>query len=94
MASTRANRWAARLDKIFRWTLPEVNLSTSGAINSAIVFTAFAPMASRQSTIMCKISIGPERDSTIRVSILLQPPPSLIIVEGRLLQRLINSSLA
>ncbi len=52
VALTRANLWTARLEMMRRMTVPPVMDSTRGAMLSAIVLTAFAPIASRQSTRM------------------------------------------
>ncbi len=55
----RAKRSVARFEIILKWTLPSVTLSTNGATASAIVFTAFAPIASLQSTSSSTTSISP-----------------------------------
>ena len=52
VAETRASRCVAKFDRILNKERPDVMVSNSGASSSAIVFTAFAPIASRQSTWM------------------------------------------
>ena len=57
--------------------MPPDNDSILGAIVSAIVFTALAPIASLQSTNIWTITIGPDIVSIILTSTSLQPPPNL-----------------
>ena len=77
VALTLANRCIARLLIILRITVPPDKASIFGAIVSAIVLTALAPIASLQSTRICTITIGPDIVSKILTSTSLQPPPNL-----------------
>ena len=61
---------------IRRYARPPVISSRYGATASAIVFTAFAPIASRVSTIRCVITIGPRAVGTTRTSTSFAPPAS------------------
>ena len=65
IALTLASLCTARLLIIRSITVPPVILSIFGAIVSAMVLTAFAPMASLQSTRMWTMTIGPESVSII-----------------------------
>ena len=93
-ALTRARRCTARLLIILRITVPPVMASIRGAIVSAIVFTALAPMASRQSTRMCTMTIGPDSVSITLASSPLQPPPNLTRMGSTSLQASIRPSCA
>ena len=88
------NLKSAKLDKILSATLPLVSSSKSGAINSDMVLTAFAPIASLQSTCKCTISIFPILVSITLVIMSLQPPPREIILLGRELHLSSNSCFA
>ena len=75
-------------------TVPPVISSTFGAIVSAIVLTAFAPIASLQSTRMWTITMGPDSVSMILARISLQPPPNFTRIGSTSLQESTNSALA
>ena len=77
MALTLASLWIAKLLIILRITVPPDSDSIFGAMVSAIVLTAFAPIASLQSTKICAITIGPDIVSIILTSTSLHPPPNL-----------------
>ena len=93
-ALTLARRRTAKLLIILRMTVPPEISSTLGAIVSAIVFTALAPIASLQSTWMCTITILPESVSITLAERSLQPPPNFTSMGSTSLQFEINSSLA
>ena len=94
VASTLARRFEARFERILRCTLPPVISSTFPVISSAMVLTAFAPIASLVSTRRCITSIFPDIVSIVLTIMSLHPPPSLIIVDGKELHIAISSYLA
>lgn len=62
-------------------TRPPLSVSSTGAIASAAVFTALAPMASRTSTSRCTIDMGPVGESgRLRTWMARGPPPSRLMV--------------
>ena len=75
-AMLRTTLLVARFEIILRKTFPFAILSMSGAIASAIVFTAFAPIASRQSTISSEMTIWPRAVSITLTSRSFAPPPT------------------
>jgi len=77
---------------ILRYTFPPVALSMRGAAASAIVFTALAPIASRQSTRMWVMTIGPLSVDITRTSTSRAPPPYFTSMGSFELQRSIISS--
>ena len=93
-ASIRAMRSVARLDRMRSRTRPPVSVSMRGAINSAMVLTALAPIASRTSTCRWTTNIVPSSVGMRWQVRRFRPPPSLIMVEGRSLHMRISSSSA
>ena len=76
-ARANANLCVARLEMIRRFTLPAVSCSINGATASAIVFTAFAPIASLTLTKRWTITMGPASVSMTSTSRSFAPPPRL-----------------
>ena len=72
----RASRRSARLLTMRSSTLPPVSPSRKSDSASAIVFTAFAPIALRTSTSRCAMTIGPRTVCRTRTSMSLAPPPT------------------
>ena len=77
-ACARARRCVARFEMMRRRTLPfpDEHSSIIGVTASAIVLTAFAPIASLQSTSKCTITISPSSVSSVLISISFVPPPN------------------
>mmetsp|Transcript_8559 Transcript_8559/g.24340 ORF Transcript_8559/g.24340 Transcript_8559/m.24340 type:complete len:201 (-) Transcript_8559:258-860(-) len=82
---TRAKRCTAKLEMIFSTTTPLQSSPTSGPIVSHIVLTAFAPIASRQSTSKWTMSMVPASVSSTRASTSRHPPPNFTNIGSTLL---------